>query len=279
MDPKRNRIANMKNKFAIAVTLALLMFAPRVEAVKLGLPAKSYKALSSLANMAVEQGEALAAEGTEGLVADATLEQLDRFLASSAISDLYQAECKAIMDGPGIFAISSPKRVGSRMIIGFTEETNINADRIGEELPIENGRYLFYWDEKALRASLYKSKNFDELATVHGIDPNNAVLFSFPELRKLIAAGPPPPPSGDSSHLPKGLLEAIQADAKAKGYIEEESPPPQSSSAPGSTREQNPLDGTASSQEEVTRFPWKLSTIGLLLVGLVAWIFFSIRSK
>jgi hypothetical protein len=103
-----------------------------------------------------------------------------------------------------VLALKKPKRVGGLMVIGFTEEADISLlDNDGASKP-EFGRYVFYWDMRALRASLYKRKNFEELVSQLGIDVGDVDDFDFPELAKLAKSAPPVvPPATGAPPMPK----------------------------------------------------------------------------
>lgn len=261
------------------VAFSLIASFSNIKAVEWGATAKGYIAFSSLTSTAIEQGNTLTIKNGEKLPEGATMREIDEFLAFSAISDIYQIKCDAIPHGPQVFSINTPKKVGSKMIIGFTEESEVNATGVDGNPILQKERYLFYWDDKELRASLYKSENFDKIIAAHKINHADATPFTFPQLKKLIDAGPPKNFPGTGSHLSKDIVDAVLADAKKqRGDTHDLIPDPRLSRSPN---ESEPPDQSVVPSTDQSTFLWKAVGIGigLLLSGLIAWKFINTQRK
>jgi hypothetical protein len=177
----------------LAAVLCLLALICQASAIRLGSAAKAYTAFASIASGAVESGE---------LKIDTTLREIDEFLSVNRVGT-YPHIAKAILDGPTVLALREPRRVGSTMLIGFTEETDISKDKASSLSETELGRYVFFWDQRFLRANLYWKQDFDELVKRRGINVSDVDKFDFPELAKLAKLGPPVSGGGTPPPFPK----------------------------------------------------------------------------
>lgn len=226
----------MKRRGKLATLLCLFGLVCEAGAVRLGSTAKAYKGVATLANTAVQAQE---------LRIDSTLREVDEFLALHR-AEIYPSIGKAALNGPAILALKNPRRVGGMMLIGFTEEADIRLEDNGESSPPEFGRYVFYWDQRFLRASLYKRKNFEELVRHQSINVNHVDEFDFPELAKLSKSAPPiiPPPTGAPPvPKPNGVPNPETPDANLEPIPSKASLP-----VPGSQTEN--VDGSRSDSSD-----------------------------
>jgi hypothetical protein len=167
------------NSIALLVALVSLFLGMDSSAAKLGAKAHSYKYFATLANGGVQEGK---------LARYSTLMAIDAFLIT-ADPEVYAKVCKDALNGPQVLALENPRQTGGMVMIGFTEETNVNSEEPDSKLLPENGRYVFFWLDGLLQAVLYKSPAFDEMMKIHQIDIGNSGSFNFPELRLFVSRG------------------------------------------------------------------------------------------
>lgn len=270
--PRRIAMTSTLNIFILAFVI-FVVASTSAKAIVLGAVANGYKSLISMSNAALEMREHLGF-GIDNLPDNATLPQLDEVFSSDSLADAYQQKCESILNGPQVFSIKIPKKVGDRTVIGFTEEFNMNEGKDRSHLLAHGGRYLFWWENTTFRATLYTAEQFNDIVKSQSLDISAATEFSFPALAKLVEAGRRPHSSDNISwtHVPEELRKSILADAEKNGYGEKDQYSLDPSSKEETRTAKRPNKKAIPSQENAARFPWGGAAIGGGLIAMVLLI-------
>lgn len=160
----------MKNLLSVLIAAFSTTFL--CAAAELGTQAVAFKRIASLANSAVEDG---------ALPVDSGLDSVDQILAKLH-GKSYHDLAKAALTGLKMFAVESPKTT-VKLVVGFTERSELSfSNDQGSKV---QGRYVFLWDGKSLRAWLFEEETFEKLISANNIIASEAKQFEFPSLSKL----------------------------------------------------------------------------------------------